>query len=170
MKIQTPNSCCTDNTCFLNIFYGFLGFVVWEISGHSGGVYQNRYFASDGVFLFSFVCVMYLNIASHLYGKQIKSKMGNKLNLQMIFICVRLNWLDIHEWHTMPLNSVSLTVLIAEWLEGHAGKQGVAGSIPGEGINYHFGFFAYGRLFKSRRRPYKGNQAWHSARGMGAQW
>ena len=47
---------------------------------------------------------MYLNIASYLYGKQIKSKMGKKLYLQMIFICVRLNWLDIHECHTMPLN------------------------------------------------------------------
>ena len=25
--------------------------------------------------------------------------------LQMIFICVRLNWLDIHECHTMPLKT-----------------------------------------------------------------
>ena len=49
------------------------------------------------------VHVMYLNIASYLHGKQIKSKMGNKLYLKMIFICVRLNWLDIHECHTMPL-------------------------------------------------------------------
>ena len=48
-----------------------------------------------------------------------------------------------------------LTVPIAEWLEGHAGKKRVAGSIPGLGINYHFGFFAYGTLFTSRRRPYK---------------
>ena len=59
---------------------------------------------------------MYLNIASYLYGKQIKSKMGNKLYLKwMIFICVRLNWLDIHECHTMPLNnryqSISVEVL-----------------------------------------------------------
>ena len=81
-----------------------MGFVVWEIIGHFGGVYQSRYCASDGVFLVSFVYVMYLNIASYLYGKQIKSKMGNKLYLQMILICVRLNWLDIHECHTMPLN------------------------------------------------------------------
>ena len=29
--------------------------------------------------------------------------MGNKLYLQMMFICVRLNWLGIHECHTMPL-------------------------------------------------------------------
>ena len=54
-------------------------------------------------FFFLFVYVMYLNIASYLYGKQIRSRMGNKLYLQMIFICVRLNWLDIHECHTMPL-------------------------------------------------------------------
>ena len=72
-------------------FYGFVGFVVWEIRGHFGGVYQSRYCASDGAFLFSFVYVMDLNIASYLYGKQIKSKMGNKLYLRMIFICVRLN-------------------------------------------------------------------------------
>ena len=26
-----------------------------------------------------------------------------ELYLQIIFICVRLNWLDIHECHTMPL-------------------------------------------------------------------
>ena len=45
-------------------FYGFLGFVVCEISGHFGGVYQSRYCASDDAFLFSFVYVMYLNIAS----------------------------------------------------------------------------------------------------------
>ena len=103
MKILTPNSCCTYNTWFFEYFYGFLGFVVWEISGHFGGVYQSRYCASDGAFLFSFVYVVYLNIASYLCGKQIKSKMGNKLYLQMIFICARLNWLDIHECHTMPL-------------------------------------------------------------------
>ena len=48
--------------------------------------------------------VMYLNIASYLYEKQIKSKMGNQLYLQMIFFCVRLKWLDIHECHTMLLN------------------------------------------------------------------
>ena len=52
---------------------------------------------------FSFEYVMYLNIASYLYGKQIKSKMDKNLYLQMIFICVRLNWLDIHYCHTMPL-------------------------------------------------------------------
>ena len=32
-------------------------------------------------FFFSFVYVMYLNIASYLYGKQIKSKLENKLYL-----------------------------------------------------------------------------------------
>ena len=30
---------------------------------------------------------------------------------------------------------------MAEWLEQHAGKQGVAGSIPGGGIYFHFEFF-----------------------------
>ena len=39
---------------------------------------------------------------------------------------------------------MSLTVPRAEWLEGHAGKQVVAGSIPGGGTHYHFDFFAYG--------------------------
>ena len=48
-----------------------------------------------------------------------------------------------------------LTVPIAEWLEGHAGEKRVAGSIPGLGMNYHFGISAYGMLFTSRRRPYK---------------
>ena len=33
---------------------------------------------------------------------------------------------------------MSLSLSIAEWLEGHAGKQGVVGSIPGGGIHYHF--------------------------------
>ena len=35
-----------------------------------------------------------------------------------------------------------LTVPLAEWLEGHAGKWGVAGSIRGGGIHYHFELFA----------------------------
>ena len=33
-------------------------------------------------------------------------------------------------------NNTSLTVLISEWLERHAGKQGVAGSIPGRGVYF----------------------------------
>ena len=90
-EIRTPNSCCTDNTWFFEYFYGFLGFVVWELSGHFGGVYQNRDYASDGAFHFSFVYVMYLNITSYLYGKQIKSKLENTMCLWMIFICVHLN-------------------------------------------------------------------------------
>ena len=61
-----------------------------EVSGHFGGVYQSRYCASDGAFLFSFVYVMYLNtcFASYLYGKQIKSKLGNTMCLCMILICM----------------------------------------------------------------------------------
>ena len=35
---------------------------------------------------------------------------------------------------------MSLTVQMAELLEGHAGKQGVAGSIPDGGIHYIFNF------------------------------
>ena len=59
MKIRTPNSCCTDNIFFFEYFYGFLGFVVLQISGHFGGVYQSHYCASDGAFLFSFVYAKY---------------------------------------------------------------------------------------------------------------
>ena len=50
---------------------------------------------------------------------------------------------------------MSISLPIAEGLEVHAGMQGVAGSIPGGGILNHFGIFANGTLFKSRRRPYK---------------
>ena len=103
IKIRTPNSPCTDNTWFFEYFYGFLGFVVWEISGHFWGVYQSHYCASAVAFLFSFVYVVYLNIASYLYGKQIKSKLWTKLYLWMIFICVRLNRLHFHECCPMPL-------------------------------------------------------------------
>ena len=46
---------------------------------------------------------MYLNIASYLYGKQIKSKMGNKLYLRMTLVCVHLIRLDLHDAHTMTL-------------------------------------------------------------------
>ena len=56
MKILSSNSCCTDNTWFFEYFHGFWGFVVLEISGHFGGVYQSRYCASDGAFLF-FFCI-----------------------------------------------------------------------------------------------------------------
>ena len=79
-KLQIPKTLKNIQKikCYLynTSFYGFLGFVVWEISGHFGGVYQSRYCASDGAFLFSFVYVMYLNFASYLCGKQIKSKLG----------------------------------------------------------------------------------------------
>ena len=104
MKIRTPNSCCTDNTWLFEYFYGFLGFVVWEINGHFRGVYQSRYCASDGAFFFSFVYVMYLNIASYLNEKQIKSKLGNTMCLWMIFICVHLNRLGLNECRTKILN------------------------------------------------------------------
>ena len=99
MKTRTPNSCCTDNTQFFEC----LGFVVWEISGHFWGVYQSHYYASDGAFLFPVVNVMYLNIPSYLNGKQIKSKLGTKLYLWMIFICVHLNRLGLHECRIITL-------------------------------------------------------------------
>ena len=74
--IRTLNSPCTDTTWFFEYFYGFLGFVVWGISGHFWGVYQSHYCASAVSFLFSFVYVIYLHIASYLYGKQIMSNWG----------------------------------------------------------------------------------------------
>ena len=64
---------------------------------------------------------------------------------------------------------MSISLPIAEWLEGHAGKQGVAGSIPGGGIPYHFEIFANGTLFTSRRGLYKWYQARHTPRVMGGQ-
>ena len=54
-------------------------------------------------FFFSFVYVMYLNIASHVYGKQIKSNLSNKLYLRMIFIRLHLNRFGLHECRTMTL-------------------------------------------------------------------
>ena len=35
---------------------------------------------------------------------------------------------------------MSISLLIAEWLDRHAEKHGVAGSTPGGGIHYHFEF------------------------------
>ena len=76
MKIRTPNSwrCCTYNTWLFEYFYGFWGFVVWEISGHFGGVHQSRYCASDCAFLF-FFCIC--NVSKYcflLVWKAIKVK------------------------------------------------------------------------------------------------
>ena len=47
---------------------------------------------------------------------------------------------------------MSTSLPIAEWLAGHSGKQGVAGSIPGEGIHYHFEIFYNVNLFTSRTK------------------
>ena len=90
MKIRTPNSCGTDNTSFLEYFYVFWGFVVWDISGHFGGVYQSHYCALDSAFIF-FFCIC--NVSRYCF----KSKLGNKLYLWMIYICVHLNRLHLHE-------------------------------------------------------------------------
>ena len=105
INIRKSNLPYTDNTLFLGHFYGFLRFVVWPNSGHFWRVYQSHYCASEGTFPISFVNVMYLNIASYLYGKQIKSKLGNMLYLwTMIFICVYLNLRCLCECPTMTLN------------------------------------------------------------------
>ena len=57
-----------------------------------------------------------------------------------IYSCIFM--LNTKLYYNKSFNNMSLTVLIADWLEGHAGKQGVAGLIPGGGIHYHFEFFA----------------------------
>ena len=81
MNIRKPNLPCTESTLFLDIFMDFLRFVVWTNSGHFLGVYQSHYCASEGAFPSYFVYVMYLNFASYLYEKQIKSMLGDKLYL-----------------------------------------------------------------------------------------
>ena len=97
MKIWIPNPCCTDNTWFL------------QISGHFGGVYQSYPCSSYSEFLFSFVYVMYLSIASYLiFGKQIKSNLGNKFYLWMIFILCTLESAFIHECRTKTLKKCRL--------------------------------------------------------------
>ena len=88
MNIRTPNSCCTDNIWFFMDFCD--KFVVFLNSGHFWEVYQSHYCASEGEFIFSCVYEMYLNFASLLYGKQIKSKLGKMLYLWMIVIYVPL--------------------------------------------------------------------------------
>ena len=55
-------------------------------------------------FSLSFVYAKYLNIASYLYGKQIKSNVGTKLYLLTIFVCVHLNRLGLHECRPRILN------------------------------------------------------------------
>ena len=123
IKFRTPNSCCTDNTWFFEYFYEFLGFVVWKISGHFGGVYQSRYCASDGAFLFSFVYVMYLNIASYLCGKQIKSTLGNTMCLWMIFIFVHFKRLGLNECRTRTLKEENERVSCKSYqLNSHVSK------------------------------------------------
>ena len=68
-------------------------------------------------FFFSFVYAMYLNIASYLNGKKIKSKMGNKLYLRIIFTSICLNWLDLHDCHTMTLKqSISSEYVMVDFI------------------------------------------------------
>ena len=80
--------------------------------GLTGPPYQSRYCASNDAFLFSFVYVMYLDIAPYLYRKQIKSKMGNKLYLRMLFICLRLIRLDRQYCHTMTVKELDKCSLL----------------------------------------------------------
>ena len=54
---------------------------------------------SQNSILFSFVNKMYLNIASYFYGKQIKSKLGNKLYFWVVFVC---------EWKYKGTDALSL--------------------------------------------------------------
>ena len=102
----TPISPCTDNTliCLFGRFYGVLRLVVWPNIGHFWGVYISHNCVSKGAFLFSFVCVMYLNIASYYYGKQRKSKFEKKLYEWMIFLCIHLNHIGLSKCLTMTLN------------------------------------------------------------------
>ena len=53
---------------------------------------------------FYFVYVRYLSIASYLYRKQIKSKLGNKLFFMNDFLCVHLNMRNMPECRTRILN------------------------------------------------------------------
>ena len=107
MNIRTPNSCCTDNTWFFEYFYGFLVFVVWEISGHFRGVYQSRHHASVGAFLFFFFCICNVSKYCFLFvWKANKVAVGITMCLWMIFICVPLNRLGLNECRTRTLNSI----------------------------------------------------------------
>ena len=53
---------------------------------------------------------------------------------------------------------MSLTVPIVKWLERHAGKQGIACSIPSGGTCFNFEFSAYFSLLTDKLRPFKLNQ------------
>ena len=60
---------------------------------------------------------------------------------------------------------MSISLPIAEWLEGHAGKQGVASSIPGGGIHYHFEIFANGTLFRAKTIQMKSSMTFIQSNG-----
>ena len=122
------------------------GIVVWEISGHCWGVFQSNYCASDGAFLFSFVYAMYLNISSYLYGKQIKSEMGNKLYLRMIYICVRLNRLDLHDCPTMTLRREAVVKLFLPFLDKILSDPLVSLSIQSY-FRWHY-LFTFGHYYR----------------------
>ena len=79
---------------------------------------------------------------------------ADKASNNYIFVCKKY-YVSILIEELGSSNTMSISLPIAEWLEGHTRKQGVGGSIPGGGIHYHFEIFANRTLFTSRRRPYK---------------
>ena len=116
MKIWTPNSCCTDNTWFFLIFLWIFG------SCSLGDWWTLRRSTSKSLLCIrrciSFVHVMYLNIASYLCGKQIKSKLRNTMCLWMIFIWVHLKRLGLNKCRTKTLyDGAGLGVLNGEKCE-----------------------------------------------------
>ena len=58
-KFENPTCLVQITFYFFEHFYGFLWLVVWPNSGHFWWVYQSHYCASESVFLFFFVYVVY---------------------------------------------------------------------------------------------------------------
>ena len=88
------------------------------------------------------ICICFTNIyviSSKLYCLQ-NFVWTNQtiINFILAFLHVLIN-IDssVKKYHNNFYN-LSLTVPIAKWLERHAWKQGVAGSIPGGGTYFHF--------------------------------
>ena len=107
MKILTPNSCCTDNTWLLNIFMDCWDFYFGDKWTLRRSISKSLLCIRQCISVFFCIC----NVSKYCFlfdGKRIKSNMGNKFYLQMIFICVRLNWLDILECHTIVKQHKSL--------------------------------------------------------------
>ena len=87
------------------------------------------------------ICIYFTNIdviSSKLYCLQ-NFVWTNQtiINFILAFLHVLIN-IDSSVKILQTFLQLSLTVPIAKWLERHAGKQGVAGSIPGGGTYFHF--------------------------------